>query len=278
MTLPCPAERGNRKMKLQYTAQELAVQFAALEQLFGKAVLVDPRRNVTLDPATLQPTGQAEALPPMDKTGRGIDLAAGENGPALVLCQAITVDGCPLVAELHCDTPRELTRTVGAENSLIRALAQVQEELRRDYATGAFNARYINGEYRRFAEQAARQGQPVGVVLVRINEYWTIREKESLAAAGSVLNMAAGLLLLNVGTDPHKAVLARLEDGLFAIVTVGSPAGAMLQTLRTALNEANKEYSISLSRRGSFTTEMASAEWGETSSWDMMLSLAQSRL
>ena len=41
MTLPCPAERGNRKMKLQYTAQELAVQFAALEQLFGKAVLVD---------------------------------------------------------------------------------------------------------------------------------------------------------------------------------------------------------------------------------------------
>ena len=26
-------------MKLQYTAQELAVQFAALEQLFGKAVL-----------------------------------------------------------------------------------------------------------------------------------------------------------------------------------------------------------------------------------------------
>ena len=116
------------------------------------------------------------------------------------------------------------------------------------------------------------------MVLVRVNEYWAIREKESLAAAGSVLNMAAGLLLLNVGTDPHKAVLARLEDGLFAVVTVGSPAAAMLQTLRTAMNEANKEYSISLSRRGSFTTEMASAEWGETSSWDMMLSLAQSRL
>lgn len=276
--LPCRQNEETAKMKLQYTAQELAMQFAALEQLFGKAVLVDPRRNVALDPATLQPTGPVEKLPAMDKTGRGIDLTIGENGSELVLCQAITVDGCPYVAELYCQTPRELARTVGAENSLARALTQVQEELRRDYATGAFNARYINGEYRRYAEKAARQGQPVGVVLVRVNEYWAIREKESLAAAGSVLNMAAGLLLLNVGTDPHKAVLARLEDGLFAVVTVGSPAAAMLQTLRTAMNEANKEYSISLSRRGSFTTEMASAEWGETSSWDMMLSLAQSRL
>ena len=73
-------------MKLQYNAQELATQFAAMEQLFGKAVLVDPRRNVALDPATLQPTGPVENLPAMDKTGRGIDLTAGENGPELVLC------------------------------------------------------------------------------------------------------------------------------------------------------------------------------------------------
>ena len=40
--LPCRQNEETAKMKLQYTAQELAMQFAALEQLFGKAVLVDP--------------------------------------------------------------------------------------------------------------------------------------------------------------------------------------------------------------------------------------------
>ena len=39
-----------------------------------------------------------------------------------------------------------------------------------------------------------------------------------------------------------------------------------------------KVFSITLARRGTFTVSVASAEWGETSSWEMMLALAQQRL
>lgn len=58
----------------------------------------------------------------------------------------------------------------------------------------------------------------------RVNEYWSLRQNESANAADCCLNMAAGILQLSVGTDDKAAVLARLEDGLFAVVTVGTPA------------------------------------------------------
>lgn len=83
---------------------------------------------------------------------------------------------------------------------------------------------------------------------------------------------------LVVGPDHDKAVLARLNDGYFAIVTVGTPAARMARAVNEAMNASRREFNISLSRRGSFTVAIASAEWGETASWDMTLSLAQQRL
>ena len=44
------------------------------------------------------------------------------------------------------------------------------------------------------------------------------------------------------------------------------------------MNASRREFNISLSRHGSFTVAIASAEWGETASWMMTLSLAQQRL
>ncbi len=173
--------------------------------------------------------------------------------------------------------PRSL-QAEGAEDSFIRTLSQMQDDLRRDYVTGAYNAVYLNEQYRPIAERAAMNGTPVGVVMVRVNEYWQLREHESDSAANCCLNMAAGILQLAVGPDHDKAVLARLNDGFFAIVTIGTPAARMAQTVREAMNDSRREFNISLSRRGSFTVEIASAEWGETASWDMTLSLAQQRL
>ena len=86
------------------------------------------------------------------------------------------------------------------------------------------------------------------------------------------------ILQLVVGPDHDKAVLARLNDGYFAIVTVGTPAARMARAVHEAMNASRREFNISLSRRGSFTVAIASAEWGETASWDMTLSLAQQRL
>ena len=133
-------------------------------------------------------------------------------------------------------------------------------------------------EYRRYAEPQAQAGKPAGVVMARVNEYWNLRQTESANAADCCLNMAAGILQLAVGTDDKAAVLARLEDGLFAVVTVGTPAAQMARKLQDALDNSRREFNISLSRRGSFTVQLASAEWGETPAWDMMFSLAQQRL
>ena len=55
-------------------------------------------------------------------------------------------------------------------------------------------------------------------------------------------------------------------------------AGIAASKLQDALDNSRREFSISLSRRGSFTVQLASAEWGETPAWDMMFSLAQQRL
>ena len=149
---------------------------------------------------------------------------------------------------------------------------------RRDYVTGVYNSVYLNEAFRPRAERAALDGKPVGVVMVRVNEYWQLREQESDSAANCCLNMASGILQLVVGPDHDKAVLARLNDGYFAIVTVGTPAARMARAVNEAMNASRREFNISLSRRGSFTVAIASAEWGETASWDMTLSLAQQRL
>ena len=61
-----------------------------------------------------------------------------------------------------------------------------------------------------------------------------------------------------------RLLLARLNDGFFAIVTVGTPAARMARAVHEAMNASRREFNISLSRRGSFTVAIASAEWGET--------------
>ena len=188
------------------------------------------------------------------------------------------MDGRPCVLRVHCRMPHDSSASAGAQNSYDRALAQYQEDMRRDYVTGVYNSRYIQEEYRLYAEKQAMQGKPVGAVMLRVNEYWTLRDQESRQAAECCLNTAAGILQLAVGTDHEHAVLARLEDGLFVAITVGMPAARLAQTINQALESSRRVFSITLARRGTFTVTTASAEWGETSSWEMMLSLAQQRL
>lgn len=265
-------------MKLEYTKEELAVQVAALEQLFDTVQIVDPYRGVLLDPATLEPGTESGPVPMLDESGRGIQLMQVDGKEEMRIFQSIQVDGRPCVLLVHCRMPHYSNASAGAQNSYDRALAQYKEDMRRDYVTGVYNSRYIHEEYRLYAEKQAMQGKPVGAVMLRVNEYWNLRNQESQQAAECCLNTAAGILQLAVGTDREHAVLARLEDGLFVAITVGMPAARLAQTINEALESSRKVFSITLARRGTFTVTTASAEWGETSSWEMMLSLAQERL
>ena len=262
-------------MKQDYTLDELQTEMTALAQLFDSVTLADPRMGL-LDPATLQPLNKVAAMPALDAAGR-VEDRKGRGRSAHRHCPGITVADTPCVLLLGMPLPRNL-QADGAEDAFTRALSQMQDDLRRDYVTGVYNSVYLNEAFRPRAERAALDGKPVGVVMVRVNEYWQLREQESDSAANCCLNMASGILQLVVGPDHDKAVLARLNDGFFAIVTVGTPAARMARAVHEAMNASRREFNISLSRRGSFTVAIASAEWGETASWDMTLSLAQQRL
>ena len=257
-------------MKQDYTLDELQTEMTALAQLFDSVTLADPRMGL-LDPATLQPLNKVAAMPALDAAGRGLKIEKAADGLRTVIAQGITVADTPCVLLLGMPLPRNL-QADGAEDAFTRALSQMQDDLRRDYVTGVYNSVYLNEAFRPRAERAALDGKPVGVVMVRVNEYWQLREQESDSAANCCLNMASGILQLVVGPDHDKAVLARLNDGFFAIVTVGTPAARMARAVHEAMNASRREFNISLSRRGSFTVAIASAEWGETASWDMTLS------
>ena len=230
-------------MKQDYTLDELQTEMTALAQLFDSVTLADPRMGL-LDPATLQPLNKMAAMPALDAAGRGLKIEKAADGLRTVIAQGITVADTPCVLLLGMPLPRNL-QADGAEDAFTRALSQMQDDLRRDYVTGVYNSVYLN---------------------------------EAFSAADCCLNMASGILQLVVGPDHDKAVLARLNDGYFAIVTVGTPAARMARAVHEAMNASRREFNISLSRRGSFTVAIASAEWGETASWDMTLSLAQQRL
>lgn len=259
----------------EYTTEQLTAEMTALGHVFDKVELADPRSGTLLDAVTLSPAGPMPSLPNLQENGRGLGLM-DKDKPTLQMCQAITVQGRPCVLCMYAATGT-LGNDGRDEDSLRRAVSQYQDDMRRDYVTNAYNSRYLDNEYRPYAEQAAIAGKKVGVILARVNEYRDLAATHP-AAADCCLNTAAGILQLAVGMDTEKAVLCRLKDGLFLIVTVDTPTRAVESTVREALESARKEFNISLSRRGTFMVDLAVAEWGETANWEQMISLAQQRL
>ncbi len=253
-------------MKQDYTLDELQTEMTALAQLFDSVTLADPRMGL-LDPATLQPLNKVAAMPALDAAGRGLKIEKAADGLRTVIAQGITVADTPCVLLLGMPLPRNL-QADGAEDAFTRALSQMQDDLRRDYVTGVYNSVYLNEAFRPRAERAALDGKPVGVVMVRVNEYWQLREQESNSAADCCLNMASGISAAGRRPRPRQGC-GPPEYGFFAIVTVGTPAARMARAVNEAMNASRREFNISLSRRGSFTVAIASAEWGETASWDM---------
>lgn len=168
-------------MKQDYTLDELQTEMTALAQLFDSVTLADPRMGL-LDPATLQPLNKVAAMPALDAAGRGLKIEKAADGLRTVIAQGITVADTPCVLLLGMPLPRNL-QADGAEDAFTRTLSQMQDDLHRDYVTGVYNSVYLNEAFRPRAERAALDGKPVGVVMVRVNEYWQLREQESDSAA-----------------------------------------------------------------------------------------------
>ena len=124
---------------------------------------------------------------------------------------------------------------------------------------------------------AACAGKPVSVVAARVNEYWNLLREEGAHAADCCLNTAAGILQLAAGPDQQNAVV-RLEDGIFLVVSVGTPAAKLQAALHEALGESRRTFSITLSRRGEFTVSLSSGRLGRSRQLGLMVALAEQRL
>lgn len=267
---PAVRERGIA-LKEEYTRAELGSLLDALGQVFSNVRLADAASGALLDPETLEVREGYVQVPPLDGEGRGwIPGSAGKL--EVVLYRAANVEGRPCMVVMDCQMPDNQPVENREANALRRQLAQYQEELSRDYVTGAYNRRYLTEYW-----LPSMAGRSLCAVLVRVNEYAQTCSEFGRDAGDNCLNAAAGVLQQAVGIDTQKAILVRLEDGVF-LLAADCPGSQMERRLREILNESRRVFNISLSRRAEYTLAVACADWAEAGSWDLMLSLAEQRL
>ena len=243
----------------EFTLEQIGMQVTALQNFFDQVTLIDLLAQAEVDPATLQATGHADAVPVLNADGRGWQPILGED-TGFVFYQNIQVEHRPFVLAATYFLTADLPANDREANALLRLLGQYREEMRRDYVTGVYNRAFLDSAYRKKVAAAACAGKPVSVVAARVNEYWNLLREEGTHAADCCLNTAAGILQLAAGPDQQNAV-AKLQAAL-----------------HEALGESRRTFGITLSRRGEFTVSLSSADWGEAGSWDLMVALAEQRL
>lgn len=55
----------------EFTLEQIGMQVTALQNFFDQVTLIDPLAQAEVDPATLQATGHADAVPVLNADGRG---------------------------------------------------------------------------------------------------------------------------------------------------------------------------------------------------------------
>lgn len=258
----------------EFTLEQIGMQVTALQNFFDQVTLIDPLAQAEVDPATLQATGHADAVPVLNADGRGWQPILGED-TGFVFYQNIQVEHRPFVLAATYFLTADLPANDREANALLRLLGQYREEMRRDYVTGVYNRAFLDSTYRKkVAVLPRRQAGQRGCC--RVNEYWNLLREEGTHAADCCLNTAAGILQLAARAGQQNAVVLR-EDGIFLVVSIGTPGGKTQAPLHEALGEPAAR-SASPSRRGEFTVSLSSADWGEAGSWDLMVALAEQRL
>lgn len=155
----------------EFTLEQIGMQVTALQNFFDQVTLIDPLAQAEVDPATLQATGHADAVPVLNADGRGWQPILGED-TGFVFYQNIQVEHRPFVLAATYFLTADLPANDREANALLRLLGQYREEMRRDYVTGVYNRAFLDSTYRKKVAAAPAQAKPVSVVAARVNEYW----------------------------------------------------------------------------------------------------------
>ena len=82
----------------EFTLEQIGMQVTALQNFFDQVTLIDPLAQAEVDPATLQATGHADAVPVLNADGRGWQPILGED-TGFVFYQNIQVEHRPFAWE-----------------------------------------------------------------------------------------------------------------------------------------------------------------------------------
>ena len=144
----------------EFTLEQIGMQVTALQNFFDQVTLIDPLAQAEVDPATLQATGHADAVPVLNADGRGWQPILGED-TGFVFYQNIQVEQRPFVLAATYFLTADLPANDREANALLRLLGQYREEMRRDYVTGVYNRAFLDSTYRKKVAAAACAGKPV---------------------------------------------------------------------------------------------------------------------
>lgn len=132
----------------EFTLEQIGMQVTALQNFFDQVTLIDPLAQAEVNPATLQATGHADAVPVLNADGRGWQPILGED-TGFVFYQNIQVENRPFVLAATYFLTADLPANDREANALLRLLGQYREEMRRDYVTGVYNRAFLDSAYRK---------------------------------------------------------------------------------------------------------------------------------
>ena len=148
-------------------------------------------RNTT--PTVFQDNGKEEGVAQGEDTSFSlyIPLTSGRNGGAVA---ELLVAGRPSPSMSDLDLLGTLGIEIGAALERAHQFEEAREQADRDFVTGLYNHRFLQGELERSLRDSVRQGQPLSIVLMDIDNFRLLNDTHGHSAGDHVLKLVAGHL------------------------------------------------------------------------------------
>lgn len=137
---------------------------------------------------------------------------------------------------------QEIEKRLWAEQNLTQANRRLREQVVHDELTGLYNRRYLEESFGREESRARRSGQPLGVLMVDIDNFKRFNDTLGHAAGDAVLR-AMGQYLLSVARG--EDIVCRYGGEEFVLVMTHAPHSTVLdraEKLRRGVQGLEMEY------------------------------------
>jgi len=145
-----------------------------------------------------------------------IPLASGRNGGAVA---ELLVAGRPSPSMSDLDSLSTLGIEIGAALERAHQFEEAREQADRDFVTGLYNHRFVQGELERSLRDCVRQEQPLSVVLMDIDNFKLLNDTHGHSAGDRVLKLVAAYL---ASVCKGETLAARFGGDEFIVLLPGA--------------------------------------------------------